>query len=77
MATHSSTLAWRIPWREEPGRLVRGVTKGQTRLSDFTHSLTHEGWMKRRKEKIQEKNESKLYFTCSKSSYHRMNSNLK
>ena len=21
MATHSSTLAWRIPWREEPGGL--------------------------------------------------------
>ena len=21
MATHSSTLAWRIPWRDEPGRL--------------------------------------------------------
>ena len=21
MATHSSTLAWRIPWRKEPGRL--------------------------------------------------------
>ena len=21
MATHSSSLAWRIPWREEPGRL--------------------------------------------------------
>ena len=21
MATHSSVLAWRIPWREEPGRL--------------------------------------------------------
>ena len=21
MATHSSTPAWRIPWREEPGRL--------------------------------------------------------
>ena len=21
MATHSSMLAWRIPWREEPGRL--------------------------------------------------------
>ena len=21
MSTHSSTLAWRIPWREEPGRL--------------------------------------------------------
>ena len=21
MATHSSTLAWRIPWKEKPGRL--------------------------------------------------------
>ena len=21
IATHSSTLAWRIPWAEEPGRL--------------------------------------------------------
>ena len=39
MATHSSTFAWRIPWREEPGRLlvVHGVAKSRTRLSDFTH----------------------------------------
>ena len=37
MATHSSTLAWKIPWAEEPGRLqVHGVAKSQTRLSDFT-----------------------------------------
>ena len=35
MATHSSTLAWIIPWKEEPGRL-HGVTKSWTRLSDFT-----------------------------------------
>ena len=28
MATHSSILAWRIPWTEEPGGLtVDGVTK--------------------------------------------------
>ena len=27
MATHSSILAWRIPWTEEPGRLQStGVT---------------------------------------------------
>ena len=40
MATHSCTLAWRIPWREEPCRLlVHGVAKSQTQLSDFTHSL--------------------------------------
>ena len=40
MATHSSTLAWKIPWTEEPG--VRGVTKSQTRLSDFTSLMTYE-----------------------------------
>ena len=32
MAMHSSTIAWKIPWTEEPG--VHGVTKSQTRLSD-------------------------------------------
>ena len=26
-ATHSSILAWRIPWTEEPGGLVNGVAK--------------------------------------------------
>ena len=30
MATHSSILAWRIPWTEEPG----GIIKSQTWLSD-------------------------------------------
>ena len=35
MATHSSILAWRIPWTEEPGGLVHGVAKSQTRLSNF------------------------------------------
>ena len=32
MATHSSILAWRIPWTEEPGRLhtVHGVPKNWT-----------------------------------------------
>ena len=27
MATHSSTLAWKIPWMEEPGRLQSMVHK--------------------------------------------------
>ena len=36
MAAHSSTLAWKIPWTEEPGRLVHGVAKSRTRLSNFT-----------------------------------------
>ena len=34
MATQSSVLAWKIPWREEIGRLQSiGVARSQTRLS--------------------------------------------
>ena len=29
MGTHPSTLAWKIPWSEEPGT-VHGVTNSQT-----------------------------------------------
>ena len=35
MATHSSTLAWKIPWAQEPGRL-QSMGSSRTRLSDFT-----------------------------------------
>ena len=46
MATHSSTLAWKIPWTEEPGGLqsVCGVAKSWTGLSDvtFTFAFTQE-----------------------------------
>jgi len=35
IATHSSILAWRIPWTEEPDELqFMGVAKSGTRLSD-------------------------------------------
>ena len=34
MATHSSTLAWRIPSSEEPGGLQPMRGKSQTRLDD-------------------------------------------
>ena len=56
MAAHSSVLAWRIPWTEEPGRLQSGgsqrvgrdwVTKhspGLSRLSRTAHFL----WYKMR-----------------------------
>ena len=40
MAPHSSTLAWKIPWTEEPGGLQSmGSLKSQTRLSDFTFTF--------------------------------------
>ena len=32
MAAHSSVLAWRSPWTEEPGGLQSRVTKSRTRL---------------------------------------------
>ena len=40
MASHSSSLAWKIPWTEEPGgAAVHEVTKSRTRLSDFTFTF--------------------------------------
>ena len=38
MATHSSILAWRIPWTEEPGRQHSIGSQSRTQLSDY-HSL--------------------------------------
>ena len=35
MAAHSSTLAWRILWTEEPGRLQSMGSLSQTRLRNF------------------------------------------
>ena len=37
MATHSSILAWRIPWTEESGRLQFMGSRG----SDMTEQLNH------------------------------------
>ena len=34
MATHSSILAWRIPWTEEPGGLQPVGSQSQLQLSD-------------------------------------------
>ena len=33
MATHSSVLAWRIPWTEEPGGLQATGSQSRSRLS--------------------------------------------
>ena len=40
MAPHSSTLAWKIPWMEEAGRLQSmGSLPSRTQLSDFTFTF--------------------------------------
>ena len=39
MAPHSSTLAWKTPWTEEPGRLQSMGSLSQTQLSNFTFTF--------------------------------------
>ena len=48
MATHSSILAWRIPWTEEPGRLQSmGSQRVKMWLSNWAHmsmvNITEQG----------------------------------
>ena len=44
MATHSSIVAWEIPWTEEPGGLQStGSQKSQTQLSDFIFTFIFNG----------------------------------
>ena len=40
MATHSSILAWRIPWMEEPGRLHPRGRKEQDRIERLHFKVT-------------------------------------
>ena len=42
MATHSSILAWKIPWMEEPGRLQSMALQrvGQDRVTSLSLSFT-------------------------------------
>ena len=39
MAPHSSTLAWKILWTEEPDRLQSMGSQSRTQLSDFTFTF--------------------------------------
>ena len=43
MATHSSILAWRIPWTEEPGRLESIRSQSRTQLKWLSTYTQHEG----------------------------------
>ena len=38
-APHSTTLTWKIPWMEEPGRLQSMGSQSQILLSSFTFTL--------------------------------------
>ena len=41
MATHSSILAWKIPWTEEPGGLVHGAAKSRDMTEATEHTPKH------------------------------------
>ena len=41
MAPHSSILAWRIPWTEEPGRLQSMEPKSQTMTEQLSTYLLY------------------------------------
>ena len=40
MATHSSIIAWKIPWIEEPEGLRSMGSQSQTRLSTLPYKIT-------------------------------------
>ena len=43
MAPHSSILAWKIPWEDEPGWLLStGLQKSWVQLSTQTYTHTHD-----------------------------------
>ena len=43
MATHSSTLAWQIPWMGEPGGLLSLGSQSRTRLKRLSSSSSMVG----------------------------------
>ena len=42
MATHSSTLAWRIPWTEEPGNPIDWQDLDMTEATAHTRGIQQE-----------------------------------
>ena len=52
MATHSSILAWRIPWTEEPG----GLHPWGLEELDTTEQLMHTHTKKKKKKEREERN---------------------
>ena len=70
MATHSSILAWKTPWTEEPGGLQwclkrvghDSATKQQQQIYVYrhTHMLTHtKNWMREKKDDKNKKGQKK------------------
>ena len=64
MATHSSILAWRIPWTEEPGGLtVHRVTNSKTQLKQLSMHTTSVSTNNTQVEDIMNR-EPRAFFSC-------------
>ena len=48
MAPHSSTLAWKMPWTEEPGRLPSMGSQSRTQLKRLRSSSSGETDIRKR-----------------------------
>ena len=60
MAAHSGTLAWRIPWTEEPGGLQPPGSQSWTRLNISTST------QKNARDKVVHKVDAKSYMHLNK-----------
>ena len=63
MATHSSILAWEIPWTEDPGGLLSGWPRIRQRLSNeaCTHSVVLEGAKRRQNQQEWSKEHGNIF----------------
>ena len=64
MATHSSVLAWRIPWMGEPGGLPSMGSHSQTRLKRLSSSSRSWHGKKTQKNKNNRYNLSGIVLKC-------------
>ena len=58
MATHSTILAWRIPWTEEPGKLQ---SIGSKKLDTTSKPNNKNNWLKQMRQETDKKKQNRNY----------------
>ena len=58
MATHSTILAWRIPWTEEPGKLQ---SMGSKKLDTTSKPNSKNNWLKQKRQETDKKKQNRNY----------------
>ena len=60
MATHSSILAWRIPWTEEPGGLHPWGLEELDTTEQLMHTHTHKKKKKKKRDREREERKKRI-----------------